>query len=131
MNAKKSLRLPIFFICFFLFNATAARNIKVKNSITDGMKSYKYLFMKIKPTAFSLSVNNVPIEQHEDKAVPILDNKLNVEYKFEFQNGRKGTRQVEFIVPEKLNKLNILFNWKTKWRVQIKGAEPQSIKEID
>ncbi|MFC1845551.1 hypothetical protein ACFLX2_00310 [Candidatus Dependentiae bacterium] len=131
MDAKKPwVQLALITTLFFCSKASA-RSIKVKNGITNGMEKYKYLFMKIKPTKFALEVNGEPLKHEEEKSISLAGNKLNVQYDFEFQNGRKGRRVVDFIIPDSLKAITIKFNWKNKWRVLIKGAEPQSVKKIE
>lgn len=125
---RRALVISFFFCCSSA--VAGSRTIKVKNGTTNSMQKYKYLFMKIKPTKFSIQANKQSIEQGEEKTIKISNNKLNVRYDYEFQNGRKGAKVVTFSIPEKLQSITITFAWKKKWRILINGAQPEAVQEL-
>jgi len=132
MKSKQIWSTIVLPATLFFSSTIYARDVIIKNGITDKMEKYPYLFMKIKPTKFFISVNGKKLEQNKQEKFSIKNNKLNVRYDYEFQNGRrKGAKVVTFSIPEKIDELTIKFKWKKKWRVQIKGAKPLSVTPIE
>ncbi len=104
-----------------------SRTIKVNNKITQKMIAYSKGFMQYTPD-FTLTINNVPIKQGNQQQIVIENNCITVGYTYNFVNGyKKGSKEIEFMVPVTEDELDITFSWQDDWRVVISGAQPHKV----
>ncbi len=106
------------------------RQITIKNNITTGMLAYTYLFIKYSPSIFTVSVNGQQIEPGQEKTITVTDNKIKVQYHFEFSVHRSGTRSAEYSVAKTPQVASLTFGWKKKIRISIDGTTPISAEEV-
>lgn len=108
-------------------DAKISRIIKVTNKITQKMLAYTKGFMQYTPN-FVLTINDMPIEQGEQRQIIIKNNCVAVGYTYNFMNGyKKGSKEIEFRVPVTKDELEIIFSWQDDWHVVILGAQPHRI----
>ena len=108
-------------------DAKISRTIKVTNKITKQMLAYSKGFMQYTPD-FTLTINDVPVEQGKQQQIVIENNCVTVGYTYNFMNGyKKGSKEIEFMVPVTKDELDITFSWQDDWRIVISGAQPQKI----
>ena len=73
---------------------------------------------------FDLVENKKIAKPGAQHTIEIEDNTVTVEYYYEFMNGyRTGGDTVAFKLDNKAEKLNMQFNWDTKWHVEFDNAE--------
>lgn len=107
----------------------STRQVTFKNDITKPMLAYTYLFIKYSPSLLTVSVNGQQIDPGQEKTITVTDNKIMVQYHFEFSTHRSGTRTIEYTVDKTATKTSFTFNWKKKIRIAIDGATPVGNQE--
>lgn len=96
------------------------RTISVHNGITKKMLTYKYLFMKYKPSSLSILVNGQELEQDVTQNITLVNNQLTIELAWEFLNGKRtGARTIIFEILPGVDTIELTFNWKEKQKVLI------------
>lgn len=111
-------------------NATSsARNITVHNKINKKMITYHKGFFSLEPN-FNLSVNDRTVKPGQQLEIPIVDNKINVTYAYDFMGHKKGKKTITFEVPTNKDALDVTFSWKEEPRVNLGNAKALEVKEI-
>lgn len=106
----------------------AQRSIKVKNNITDKMLKHPKAFGYM--PAFSVSVNNTEIAQGQERDIPLEDDKLIVEYRYNYLKGyRTGSKKIQFSVPVEKNEVNLGFDWSNDQRILTSEAKLDKVLE--
>lgn len=98
--------------------------LTIKNNITPSMLAYTYLFIKYTPSLFTVKINGQLIEPGQEKTITVTDNKITVQYYFEFSTHRSGKREAEYTIKDTHKPASLTFNWKKKVRISIDGAQP-------
>ncbi len=87
------------------------RTIEIKNGITQDMITYHHWTGKHTPE-FTISLNGKEIKSDQKAEIPVTDDKLTVNYTFNFAKGYyKDSKKVEISVPEGKTFL-MQFSWK-------------------
>ena len=111
--------------------APKKREITIINHITRDMTAKRYLGFDYYPDSFSICINKEQLKDNEERKIAIQDNKLLIEYNYNFRNGyRKGTRIVEFEVPEAHQQCTLTFSWEQNSHVLIDNANFISLKDV-
>lgn len=107
----------------------ATRKITLRNKIEKKMLTYHKGFFSLTPN-FELSVNNQPVKQGQQLDIPIVDDKVNITYAYDFMGHKKGKKNIVFQVPAGNDALDITFSWKQEPRVILGNAQALEVKEI-
>jgi hypothetical protein len=95
-----------------------ARTIEIKNCITKDMITYHHWTGKHTPE-FNVKVNGKEVKEAVSASIPVANDKVNIEYSFNFANGYyKDTKKLEVAVPEG-NQFALEFSWKTTPNIKI------------
>ncbi|OQA34090.1 MAG: hypothetical protein BWY54_00892 [Candidatus Dependentiae bacterium ADurb.Bin331] len=87
------------------------RTIEIKHCISQDMITYHHWTGKHTPE-FTISLNDKEIKPDQAAQIPVVDNKLMVNYTFNFAKGYyKDSKKVEISVPEG-KKFQLQFSWK-------------------
>lgn len=110
--------------------APTSRTITFKNNIKPAQLAYHYApFINPKPSTFTVSINGERIDQGQEKAIPVTNNKIKVQYYFAFGTRRNGTRSTEYTLADKVTRASFTFAWDKAIRISIDGATPCSETE--
>lgn len=91
--------------------SNSTRKIIVHNKIEKKMLTYHKGFFSLTPN-FNLSVNDQPVKQGQQLEVPVIDDKVNVTYAYDFMGHKKGKKNIVFQVPAGNEAFDITFSWK-------------------
>lgn len=98
---------------------TIEPNIKSKNL------SYKYGFISYSPTSISLTINDQKIEANNYDPITVRltkDNTVTTSCVYKFTAGYEGTKKALWkVTPGET--FQVTFDWKSKEKIQLKGAE--------
>lgn len=113
---------------------TTATTLTIINDIDLKDLAVKHWTGTYTPTKLAITINGIPftiigdttepVAHGAHKEVPNLENRLAINYVYEFLNGvRKGADTVNYAVQRTTQPLKIRFSWDTPWHVELDGAE--------
>ncbi|BDC35038.1 hypothetical protein Noda2021_09960 [Candidatus Dependentiae bacterium Noda2021] len=103
---------------------TTKKSLTVHNKITKEMLGYKYIIMNY-PSYFSIKVNDVLIPAGQSQNIVVTNNRVSVQYEYEFGKRRKGSKVIEFTLPATIKNTDLTFSWNDDWRVKLSNGTPQ------
>ncbi len=119
----------------------APRQVKIKANIKPDELGYKKFFSTYYPDTLKIRANGKEVyaltnkDKVESKeiSIPVDGNKLTIEYEYEWDmitGKRTGTKQVEFDLTNKVDKLELEFgSWKEENRILIPQATQVGVEQ--
>lgn len=130
-GAKRRKKLPIIQTPYIAPNPLAStRSIAIHTHISEKSLEYSHWSGTYTPK-FCIHVNNTSVPLTGNTTCAIAGEHVTIRFDYTFMNGyRKGAKEVTYRIMPHTNKLEISFDWNSKWRIIVNNAEPIEIKEV-